>query len=63
MIPFSDNSPIKSAKERFKSVQEYEEKLADLGFGPEEIKELHGIMSNIIDGILDDYLSKFYERT
>lgn len=45
------------------SVEQCEKELLSLGYNPEEIKGLRVIIMNMIDNVLDNYLSQFYERS
>jgi hypothetical protein len=46
----------------FKSVEECEKELENIGFCPQETKYLSGIIKVIIDNVLDHYLEQFYGR-
>lgn len=48
-------------KNDIKSIEQCERELASLGYSEKEVKELRVILMNMIEGALDNYLSKFYE--
>lgn len=51
-----------ATKNDVRSIEQCERELASLGYSEKEVKELRVIITNMIDGVLDNYLSQFYER-
>ena len=60
--PYDRMRSLATTKNDIKSIEQCERELANLGYSEKEVKELRDILINMIEGVLDNYLSQFYER-